>query len=316
LIVKLISADFNAMTEAGHVRLTLPCSQEGIQRLVLCVGDWAWLSDGELVAGAQLAIDDRYGLVGVLDWDTLVHLDDEGADDPERVRAELNPLITRETSPDEDEPRVFQLLTQLEHAAPLSFGDTARAFFEFRRALALRNMHKLGLALLEMKEARESRPGDPEFAFVYLDLLRLEDLPSAIAEAETIAELPSVPAVVLSACINILAAQAEQMAAEQFESIAERVLALCRRLDQAPDRDQAGPSLVALSYFNRGIVHLRAGRISQARGAFENAQRVYPVGPMRDQLAGLETYDHHAREVARIVRAIAGSWAPAKTVAA
>ena len=78
-------------------------------------------------------------------------------------------------------------------------------------------MGKLGLALLEMEEARRARPDDPRFVFVYLDLLRLEDLPSAVSEAETIAESPDVPALVLSACINILATQAEQAADDQFE---------------------------------------------------------------------------------------------------
>ncbi|MFI5456533.1 MAG: hypothetical protein ACHRXM_13880 [Isosphaerales bacterium] len=315
--MKTIAADFNAMTEAGHVCLTTRGSQEDIARTVLRPGDWAWLSDGELVVGAQLAIDDRYGLVGVLDWDTLVHLDDEGADDFDRVRAELNPLITKEPRSDEDEPRIFQLLTQIECVAPPNVGDASRAFFHFRRALALRNMSKLGLALLEMTEARRARPDDPQFVFVYLDLLRLEDLPSAVAEAETITGTPSVPALVLSACINILTIQAEQMPDDQFESIAERVLALCRRFDQAPDLDQAGVSLEALSFFNRGIVHLRAGRISQARQAFECAQKIYPVGLMLDQLARLQTYDHHAREVARNVRGeIAERWVPTTTVAA
>ena len=77
-----LSADFNAVTEAGHVRLTLPCSRQDIKAMALRLGDWAWLSDGELVVGAQLAVDDRYGLVGVVDWDTLAHLDDEDAGNP------------------------------------------------------------------------------------------------------------------------------------------------------------------------------------------------------------------------------------------
>jgi hypothetical protein len=76
--MKTISADYNAMTEAGHVRLTLPCSQEDILKLGLQTGDWAWLSDSEVMVGAQLAIDDRYGLVGVPDWDTLAWIPTEG----------------------------------------------------------------------------------------------------------------------------------------------------------------------------------------------------------------------------------------------
>ena len=113
------------MTEAGHVCPDAR-SQEDILRLGLRPGDWAWLSDTEVMVGAQLAIDDRYGLVGVPDWDTLVHLDDEGADDFERIKAELNPLLTKEPPSSEDEPRILELLTQLEHAAPPHFGDAAR----------------------------------------------------------------------------------------------------------------------------------------------------------------------------------------------
>ena len=104
------------------------------------------------------------------------------------------------------------------------------------------------------------RPDDPDLLFVYLDLLRLEDLPHAVVEAETIARHPAIPALVLSACINILATQAEQAADEAFKPIAGRVLDLCGRLDQAPDRDRAGESILALSHFNKGLVLLRAGQ--------------------------------------------------------
>jgi hypothetical protein len=148
--MRLISADFNAMTEAGHVRLTLPCSQEDILRMSLGPGDWAWLSDSEVLVGAQLAIDDRYGLVGVPDWDTLVHLDEEGADDFNRVSAALNPLLNGEPPSIDEEPRILELLTQLEHVAPPQIKDASPGTFAFRRALALRRMGKLGLALLEM----------------------------------------------------------------------------------------------------------------------------------------------------------------------
>ena len=109
--MKTICADYNAMTEAGHVRLTTAGLAGGhVSRLGLRAGDWAWLSDTEVMVGAQLAIDDRYGLVGVPDWDTLVHLDDEGADDFDRIKAELNPLLTKEPPSSEDEPRILQLI--------------------------------------------------------------------------------------------------------------------------------------------------------------------------------------------------------------
>jgi hypothetical protein len=313
--MKTISADFNAMTEAGHVRLTLPCSQEGIVKLGLRPGDWAWLSDTEVMVGAQLAIDDRYGLVGVPDWDTLVHLDEEGADDFDRINAALTPLLAKEDRSSEEEPRILELLTQLDHSAPPHSSGAPPEYRAFRRALALRQMGKLGLALVEMKEARRARPDDAMFVFVYLDLLRLEDLPSAVSEAQSIAESPDVAALVLSACINILAVRAEQVSDEQFDSVAQQVLAWCRRFDEAPDLNQVGPSLVAMSFFNRGLVLLRAGRISLARQAFENAQQHYPVGTMLEEVTGLQTYDRHAREVARHVRTIAEQF-PTRLVAA
>jgi hypothetical protein len=140
-------------------------------------------------------------------------------------------------------------------------------------------------------------------------------LPSAVTLAEKTVESLGVPAHVLSACINILAAQAEQAPDDQFEAIAERVFAWCQRLDEAADRDEAGPSLLALSYFNRGLLLLRSGWISRAQQAFKRAKEIYPEGPMIEEMNGLETYDRHAREVAQRVRATAEQF-PTKPVAA
>jgi hypothetical protein len=75
--MKTIYADYNAATEDGHVCLTTRGSQEDLERAGVGPGDWVWLSDSEVVVGARLQMDDRYGLVGVPDWDTIAHLDDE-----------------------------------------------------------------------------------------------------------------------------------------------------------------------------------------------------------------------------------------------
>ena len=72
-----VFADFNAMTEAEHVRLNCRGSAEDLGRAGVRPGHSVWLSDGELVVGARVDVDPYYGLVGVPDWDTLVHLDDE-----------------------------------------------------------------------------------------------------------------------------------------------------------------------------------------------------------------------------------------------
>lgn len=79
--MKTVFADFNAMSEAGHLRLSFRASQADLQELGARVGDWVWLSDGELVVGAQLAQVTDEGLVGIPAWATLVYLDDEQADD-------------------------------------------------------------------------------------------------------------------------------------------------------------------------------------------------------------------------------------------
>ncbi len=82
-------ADFNAMTEVGHVSLATRGSLADLDRFGAQPGDWVWLSDGELIVGAQLVADDRYGMVGIPNWETLVHLDDDESSDYEKVRAEL-----------------------------------------------------------------------------------------------------------------------------------------------------------------------------------------------------------------------------------
>jgi tetratricopeptide (TPR) repeat protein len=313
--MRLVGADFNAITEAGHVRLTLPCSQEDILRLGLGVGGWAWLSDGELIVGAQLAVEDRYGLVGVIDWDTLVHLDDEGANDLDLISRELHELLIKEPHSKTDNARMFGLLTQLERIEPNAGADWPQPP-SFRRAFALRQMGKFRLALLEVEDARETHPDDPMVLFLQLELLRLEDLPAAVAMVEKIVESPTVTALVLAACINILGTQAEQAATNLVPPVAERVYDLCQRLEEARDREQLAPSLLALAHFNRGIVLLRAGQVSKARGEFECANQLYPEGRILDSPAALETYDLHTREVARRVRAIAEQWVPPIQVAA
>jgi hypothetical protein len=146
--------------------------------------------------------------------------------------------------------------------------------------------------------------------FLQLDLLRLEDLPAAVSMAEEIAESQTVPALVLAACLNVLGTHAEQVSNDEFGSTAERVFDLSQRIEEAPDRGQLTPSLLALCHFNRGVVLLRAGEISKARREFERANELYPEGRILASPAALQTYDLHTREVARRVRGIAEKWFP------
>ena len=123
--MKTISADYNAMTEAGHVRLTLPCSQEDILKLGLRPGDWAWLSDSEVMVGrnwpSMIAMGWSACRTGTRSytWTTKVPTTSTAS------WPSSNPLLTKEPPSSEDEPRILELLTQLEHASPPHFRDAS-----------------------------------------------------------------------------------------------------------------------------------------------------------------------------------------------
>jgi hypothetical protein len=55
--MRTIFADFNAMTEAEHVRPNCRCSAEDLGRAGIRPGYSVWLSDGELIVGARVNVD-------------------------------------------------------------------------------------------------------------------------------------------------------------------------------------------------------------------------------------------------------------------
>jgi hypothetical protein len=181
--MKTIYGDYNAMTEAGHMCLTTRGSRRDMEELGLHPGDWVWLTDTELVVGALISTDSYYGVVGVPDWDTLVHLDDDGADDVAHITAELDPLLAKDPRSNDDERRLFELLTQLEFATRPQRTDRPQEFLAFQRAVALRQMGKLGLAMVEIETARAAQSDDPAIESVYHDLLRLMDLSAPALKA-------------------------------------------------------------------------------------------------------------------------------------
>ena len=313
--MKTIGADYNAMTEAGHVRLTLPCSQEGVSRLGLHAGDWAWLSDGEVIVGAQLAIDDRYGLVGVPDWDTIVPLDEEGADDFERIKAALNPLVTREPPSTQDKPRVLQLITQLEYAAPPQIRDARRVDLRLPacpRASPDGKARSGACSRRKRLDAPSRRPGSR---------LRLPRSPPA--RGTPLRRRASRNLRRIAGCAGPHLVGVHQHPRDPGGAGGRRPVRAGRpprpRLVSAA---RSGPRSRSSGAVARGPVLLQSrirapceARISRARQAFERAQQIYPVGPMLDEVTGLQTYDRHAREVARRVRTIAEQF-PTKPVAA
>ena len=76
--MKTIYADFNALTADEHISLETQGSRDDMRGLGVEVGDRVWLSDGELVVGSRVVLDPDQGIVGVPEWETLVHLDSNG----------------------------------------------------------------------------------------------------------------------------------------------------------------------------------------------------------------------------------------------
>lgn len=175
--MRTIFADYNAMTGSEHLRLNFKASQHDIANARLRPGDWAWLSDGEVLVG-RLAIDDRYGVVGVPDWDTLVHLDDEFSRDFNTVRTELQSLSRKPQQSLDEERRVLELLTISEVIAPKELKNTLPpGYFSSRRAETLYLLGKPELALTEIEEAHRQGSSDADDLRLFLDILRRIDLP-------------------------------------------------------------------------------------------------------------------------------------------
>jgi tetratricopeptide (TPR) repeat protein len=302
--MRLIAADFNAMTEAGRVRLTLPCSQEDILRLGLNAGDWAWLSDSEVLVGAQLAVDSRYGMVGLPDWETMVHLDDDDTQDYVKHLSEIQTLLGKNGDPVYEAKRVFELSTILETVAPADLKAAfAPGFFSSRRAETLALLGKYELALMEIEDARRLSPDNPKDVYTYLEILRRIDLPRAKVEAEALAPKLDVPAGILAQCVNVLATYSDDLADDQFGPVAEQILAWASRFERAPGRERVLTLMFALFQFNRGLVLLRLGRGEAAREALKLARDVDPIVPEIDEATRLTVFDERARELAVRVRA-------------
>ena len=151
-----------------------------------------------------------------------MHLDDEDAKDAERIKSELVSLLNQEPPSIEEKPRVFRVVEPIGVASDRWAMTRAGHFGRCVRP-------GLGrwIALPGLVEAKESAaPGrtTPSAAFVYLDLLRREDPLATFDEAERIAGAPGVPALMLSACINILATRAEQVPEDQLEASGDAYL--------------------------------------------------------------------------------------------
>lgn len=187
--MKLIEADFNAMIDAERMSLNMQCAEDDRKRLGIHPGDWAWLTDGELVVGARVEEDPYWGVVGSVHWNTLVPLDDEEAQDFPRIWEELQEVLHRPAGDVDDPRRAFELLTIFEATAPPEKkAATMPGDLAFRRAKALDALGEPELALIEVEDALEARLDDPDIIHDYLEILRRIDPERACREAELRAE--------------------------------------------------------------------------------------------------------------------------------
>ena len=301
--MKTIYADYNAATEDGYLCLTTRGSQEDVERAGVGPGDWVWLSDREVVVGARLQMDDRYGLVGVPDWDTIAHLDEDDVRDYEAALTELRRLFQKPARSSEEESRVLELLTIIEVIAPREVQAGSRpGYLPYRRAASLALIGKPELALREIQEARALDPGHPNNNRLFLQILRRIDLARAGREAEALASDPEVSASLLAECVNVIATQADEVPDAEFEPIGRRILDWSERFEHATGRERVSASTLALLQFNRGMALLRLGRDEAAREALGLARAVDPIFSGIDEAVGLTRYDQHARDVAARVR--------------
>ena len=297
-MMRTIFADFNARTVAGHLRLMCVGSQKDMSSQGVRVGDWVWLSDGELVIGGQIATDEAGKIVGEPRWNTLVHLDDEGMDHFPTVFREFSALVM--DAPDgpnvTTESRIFQLATIMEHIAPKP--DTTPGYLSFRRAGALYLMGEYDLTLIEIEAAIRARPGDPATRSLYLETLRKVDLPRAANEAARLASDDAIDAGTLASCINVHASIADRASDAEFSLLGRRIIEWAARFELAHGRDRIRASTLAQVKFNVGLTLLRFGRHHDARAALDLAHATDPEEPSIGEAVGLDSFDHHAREIA------------------
>ena len=297
--MKTIFADFNAITETERVCLTTRGSHEDLQRLGIHVGEWVWLSDGELVVGAEVGEDSRYGVVGIPDWRTLVHLDEVQKQDFPRVRDELFRLTQVPNLSSSDQWRLFQLLTVYESIAPPDALRQGRpGFFSFRRAATLLLLGQLPLAQVEIDEARRLDPGNANDDTLYLEILRRSDLPRAVREAHAMTADSNLTAGLLAECIHVLATHADMLDDGPFQAAADEILNLASQFDRAPGRDQVRAADLALVQFNRWLILLRLGQTGEAQRSLALAHTTNPTHPEIGQAKDWTAYNQPAREIA------------------
>ncbi len=294
-----IPVDYNAAIETEALRLGFADTQQTIVTLGVDAGDWVWVSDGEVLVGAHLEIDEAYGLVAMPRWQTVVNLDDYVEVDWPSFMKQLVQVLQKPDRSRVEETKLFQLLTVFDQLAPAELKvGLEPGYFTFRAAGALRDLGELELSFTLLEQALAERPSYPPFIFTYLDHLGQINPARAVAEATARAQDLNTNAVVLAACINVLSTATDRLDDAEFEQTVSPILGWIDRFDQAPGRGQVRPAVLALVQFNQGSLLLRLGRNQEAKAAFDRAHATDPSEPTIDQARALESYDETARDLA------------------
>ena len=294
--MRTIPADYNAATTSGALRLGFQDSRQAIQDLGIGPGDWAWLSDGEVLVGARLEQNSDAGLVGVPRWETLVHLDEPQSKDSKQVWNELQRVWQQFGSSRANIEQAFQLLTVFEAVAPPeTLAVIPPGSLAMKRAGALYFLGQMELALIEIEDARRASPGSSYASYLYFEILRHLDLDRATREAEALARNSDAKAATLAACMNVWAAVSDPMSDDEFVPVGRKILGWVDRFERAPGRDQVQAWLLARVQFTRGLVLLRLGHFADAKVALNLALAAAPDESSIREALLLDGFDHRAR---------------------
>jgi tetratricopeptide (TPR) repeat protein len=298
--MKTIFADFNAMTESEQVCLTTRGSQHEIDARGIQEGDLVWLSDGELVVGAKVAVDPRYGVVGVPVWDTLINLEDAENADFSQAWSAFQRLSQSPTRTREDETRTLQLLETIERKAPQSVRAVIPAgYLHFRRAGALFLLGHVELGREENELALLENPNSAAYLSLHLELLRRSDLPKALQEAQRLADDPIIGARVLAAAINVFATYLDGFSNHEFEARVGMMLDWIERFQRLTGVENIPVSVRSQVWFNSGMALLRISKVDDARNSFSRILQLNPRDKKVQRAIELDRFDEEARQLAK-----------------
>ena len=299
--MNVIPVDYNAATPAGSLRLDFEDTQQALAAIHAHAGDWVWVSDREVLVGAQLETDPEYGLVAVPRWRTIVHLDDYREFDYPSLVRQLGQVLDYDRWNSHKATEVFRLIIVFNQIVPAHVQqerDVPTGEIFSVAANALKILGELPLALTLFNLALSERPHDPYLHLVYLIHLCVVNPVRAEEEAWSRLKDRETHAAILAGCISILSSTADQLTDADFAMAAPAILNSIDRFNHAPGRDRIRPAVLALVRVHHGLILLRLNRPTEAHAAFDQAYEINPNEPRFDAARHLTTFDDSARDLA------------------